>query len=132
MSIFLNKWGGFCDSITGVIILFLHLGGDTVILTKELIAIINLENPVIAASTKEFIKVAEEEGFITDLAEKDAKSCIITNRDVYMSPISSVTLKNRASYVKKISLKKPARTAKAAKAAKSARSDKPAEQAHKN
>jgi len=129
MSIFLNKWGGFCDSITGVIVLFLHLGGDTVILTKELIAIINLENPVIAASTKEFIKVAEEEGFITDLAEKDAKSCIITNRDVYMSPISSVTLKNRASYVKRISLKKPA---KAAKAAKSARLAKPAEQAHKN
>ena len=109
--------------------MFLHLGGDTVILTKELIAIINLENPVIAASTKEFIKVAEEEGFITDLAEKDAKSCIITNRDVYMSPISSVTLKNRASYVKRISLKKPA---KAAKAAKSARLAKPAEQAHKN
>lgn len=129
MSIFLNKWGGFCDSITGVIVLFLHLGGDTVILTKELIAIINLENPVIAASTKEFIKVAEEEGFITDLAEKNAKSCIITNRDVYMSPISSVTLKNRASYVKRISLKKPA---KAAKAAKSARLAKPAEQAHKN
>ena len=101
--------------------MFLHLGGDTVILSKELIAIINLENPVIAASTKEFIKVAEEEGFVTDLAEKDAKSCVITNRDVYMSPISSVTLKNRASFVKKISLKRPARTAKSARSARPVR-----------
>jgi hypothetical protein len=93
-----------------VIVLFLHLGGDTVILTKELIAIINLENPVIAASTKEFIKVADEEGFIKNLSEDDPKSCVVTNRDVYMSPISSVTLKNRANFVKKISIQQPMQT----------------------
>jgi hypothetical protein len=86
--------------------LFLHLGGDKVVLTRELIAIINLESPVIAPSTKEFMKVAEEEGFVTSLAEKDPKSCVITDRDVYMSPISSVTLKNRSGFVEKISIKK--------------------------
>lgn len=95
--------------------MFLHLGGDTVVLTKELIAIINLENPMIAASTKEFIKVAEEEGFVTDLAEEAPKACVITNRDVYMSPISSVTLKNRANFVKKISFKKQPKPARRAR-----------------
>lgn len=78
-----------------MIVLFLHLGGDTVILTKELIAIINLENPVIAASTKEFIKVADEEGFIKNLSEDDPKSCVVTNRDVDVTNLVRDTQESR-------------------------------------
>lgn len=80
--------------------MFLHLGGETVVLTRELVAIINLENALTADSTREFMKVVEEEGFVQDLSEGSPKSCVVTDRYVYLSPISSTTLKKRAGFIK--------------------------------
>ena len=43
--------------------MFLHLGGDTVVSMKDVIAIFDLENTSISKITREFLHVAEEEGF---------------------------------------------------------------------
>ncbi|MDK2933577.1 MAG: extracellular matrix regulatory protein [Clostridiales bacterium] len=83
--------------------MFLHLGGDVVVSLKNVIAIMDLETTTISKITKEFLAVAEEEGFIESISEDLPKSFIITEIDkkskIYLSPISSVTLQKRAGYI---------------------------------
>lgn len=76
--------------------MFLHLGGDVVVLKKDVIAILDIRTAQ-AAVTKEFIEIARDEGFIKNIYEKDReKSFVVTTRDIYMSPISCSTLKKRS------------------------------------
>ena len=88
--------------------MFLHIGGDVVIPVKNIIAIFDIETTTISKDTKEFLKIAEEEGFIESISEEDLpKSFIITETEkkskIFLSPISSVTLQKRAGYVNDIS-----------------------------
>lgn len=86
--------------------MFLHIGGDVVIPVKNIIAIFDIESTTISKDTKEFLTIAEEEGFIESISEDLPKSFIITETDkkskIYLSPISSVTLQKRASFVDEI------------------------------
>jgi hypothetical protein len=77
--------------------MFLHLGGDVVVLKKDVIAILDIRTRQTAV-TKEFIETARDEGFIKNIYEKDReKSFVVTTRDIYMSPISCSTLKKRSN-----------------------------------
>jgi hypothetical protein len=87
--------------------LFLHLGGDVVIPSKSIIAILDIDTTTISKDTKEFLKISEEEGFIEAVSQKDLpKTFVITESDkkskIYLSPISSVTLLKRARYMDKL------------------------------
>ena len=86
--------------------MFLHIGGDVVIPTSSIIAIFDMDTTTISKDSKEFIKIAEEEGFISTIMEELPKSFIITEINkkskIYLSPISSVTLLKRAEYVRNI------------------------------
>jgi hypothetical protein len=81
--------------------MFVHLGGDTLINSKRIVAIINTENAMGANSTKEFLKTAQEEGFVQKLND-DFASIVITDKTVYLSPISSQTLKKRAGFIEEL------------------------------
>ncbi|HHY10990.1 MAG TPA: DUF370 domain-containing protein [Firmicutes bacterium] len=73
--------------------MFLHIGGDAVIPVAEIIAVIKLaknQSPL----NSEFLKTAEEEGFVIQL-EKKPISAVITAEKVYLSPISVQTLHKR-------------------------------------
>lgn len=80
--------------------MFLHLGGDTVVALKDVIAIFDLDITSISKITREFLHVAEEEGFVINVSEDLPKSYVLaeTNREsrVYVSPISAATLLKRA------------------------------------
>ena len=80
--------------------MFLHLGGDTVVALKDVIAIFDLDITSISKITREFLHVAEEEGFVINVSEDLPKSYVLaeTNREsrVYVSPISAATLLTRA------------------------------------
>jgi hypothetical protein len=54
-----------------------------------------------ANSTKEFLKTAQEEGFVQKIGENYV-SIIITDKTIYLSPISSQTLKKRASFIEEL------------------------------
>jgi ribosomal protein S8 len=86
---------------------FLHIGGDKVILLKNIIAIMDMDITTISKDTREFLKIAEEEGFIDSISYDLPKSFIITETDkkskIYLSPISSSTLQKRAGYIRGIS-----------------------------
>ncbi len=87
--------------------MFLHIGGDVVIPIKNVIAIMDIDTTTISKDTREFLKVAEEEGFVVSISEDLPKSFIITETDkkskIYLSPISSVTLQKRSKYITEIS-----------------------------
>ncbi|NLI14097.1 extracellular matrix regulator RemB [Pelotomaculum propionicicum] len=76
--------------------MFLHLGGDVVVSKEDIIAILDVRTRQ-APITREFIEIARDEGFIKNIYDQEKeKSFVITTRDIYMSPISCVTLKKRA------------------------------------
>ncbi len=86
--------------------MFLHIGGDIVIPVKDVIAIMDIDTTTISKDTREFLKIAEEEGFIKSISDDLPKSFVITEMDkksiIYLSPISSVTLKKRSQYISEI------------------------------
>jgi ribosomal protein S8 len=87
--------------------MFLHIGGDVVIPMKNVIAILDMESTTLSKDTKNFLRVAEEEGFIEAISVDLPKTFIITEMDkkskIYLSPISSVTLQKRSAYIESIS-----------------------------
>lgn len=82
--------------------MFVHIGGDIVIRTKEIISINDIDTTS-SDATKEFLDIAKEEGFIEDISGGEPKSFIIINKDnqqkIYLSPISSLTIKKRANFL---------------------------------
>ncbi|NLM42576.1 MAG: DUF370 domain-containing protein [Clostridiales bacterium] len=89
--------------------MFIHLGGDVVVPAKDIIAIMDVKSSGISHKTKEFLKTADDEGFIVKISQDEPKSFILTERDnktvIYLSPISSVTLFKRSNFLDDVSLK---------------------------
>ncbi len=82
--------------------MFIHLGGDVMVQSKEVIAIFDVKMNYSSDSTKEFLDVADEEGFVVVIDENETKSFVVTTRKVFYSPISSLTLKKRAGFVSEL------------------------------
>lgn len=84
--------------------MFLHLGGDTVISQKDIIAIFDLDITSISKITREFLHVAEDEGFVVNVSEDLPKSYVLAEINnesrVFVSPISAATLLKRANNFK--------------------------------
>lgn len=79
--------------------MFLHLGGDVMVLKKDIIAILDIKIKQ-SIATKEFLEIAKDEEFIKEIySEEKEKSFVITNKEIYLSPISCNTLKKRSNNV---------------------------------
>jgi hypothetical protein len=87
-------------------VMFLHIGGDVVLPLRNIIAIMDIETTTISKDSKDFLKIAEEEGFIESISQDLPKSFIITEIDkkskIYLSPISSITLQKRSGFINEI------------------------------
>ena len=77
--------------------MFLHLGADTVIPVRDVIAITDYQSSR-SDINDEFIQTMREEQIIVDVSENNPKSFVITDKIVYLSAISALTLKKRSSY----------------------------------
>ena len=75
--------------------MFLHLGADMVVPLRDVIAITDLKSAK-SGINKEFLNKMQDEKKIIDISENNAKSFVITNKKVYLSAISSLTLHKRA------------------------------------
>jgi len=78
--------------------MFLHLGGDIVVPKEEVIAIMNTQMMKKTEVNREFMQLAENDGFIEPIAA-NAKALVITTKKIFLSPISSMTLKKRSDDV---------------------------------
>lgn len=76
--------------------MFLHLGADIVIPLRDVIAITDFKSGK-SGINQEFLDKMQDDKQVIDVSEKNAKSFIITNKIVYLSAISSLTLKKRAN-----------------------------------
>ncbi|MBE7009979.1 MAG: DUF370 domain-containing protein [Ruminococcaceae bacterium] len=80
--------------------MFLHLGADVVVNMKDVIAILDLDVTSTSKITREFLRVAEDEGFVVNVSDDLPKSFVITEIDkesrVFVSPISTATLLKRS------------------------------------
>ena len=79
--------------------MYLHLGCDTVVNTKDIISILDLESTSISKYSKEFLKIVEEEGFVRNVSEEIPKSFVICEEKgqsvVYITNISTKALAGR-------------------------------------
>lgn len=78
--------------------MFLHLGADTVIPLSEVIAITDLKT-VRSSNNRIFLNRMREKKQVIDISLNNPKSFVVTEKVVYLSAISSITLKKRAGSI---------------------------------
>lgn len=87
--------------IKGGVRMFLHLGENVVVPIKDIIGIFNLQTTMYSSDTIQFLRMAEEDGFVERITEEQPKSFVIAEVDkmskIYLSPISSSTLTKRTT-----------------------------------
>ena len=80
--------------------MYLHLGGDTVVLIRSILAICDLDNASYSRHTRDYLRRAEQEGRVVNAAEDLPKSFVVAGKDgretVYLSQLNSATLLRRA------------------------------------
>ena len=81
--------------------MFLHLGENVVVPIKDVIGIFDLQTTMYSSDTIQFLRMAEEVGFVERITDEQPKSFVIAEVDkmskVYLSPISSSTLTKRTN-----------------------------------
>lgn len=76
--------------------MYLHLGVDCMVKNSEIIAIFNLNHPQ-SLVYDEYVKKYGERYHIVDASGGEGYySCVLTSDTMYLSSISSITLKKRA------------------------------------
>lgn len=82
--------------------MFVHLGGDIVIRSKDIIAILDRQVRETSETTDDFLSFYEQSKEVEEIVKEMTKSIVITTNQIYYSPISSTTLKRRALFVSEI------------------------------
>lgn len=79
--------------------MYLHLGGDVVILKKNILGIFDLDTATISKHTKNYLALAEKEGRVINVSYELPKSFVVCVDNgevkVYISQISPQTLSKR-------------------------------------
>ena len=76
--------------------MYIHLGGEKIIRSTELVAIFDVSIEKSSRISKQFVNAARENKVVETIGEEEAKSIVVTKSVVYYSPISSATLKKRS------------------------------------
>lgn len=83
--------------------MFLHLGENVVVPIKDIIGIFDIETTMYSADTSQFLRMAEEDGFVERITKEPPKSFVIAEVDkkskIFLSPISSATLSKRSEVI---------------------------------
>ncbi|MNP54101.1 hypothetical protein D3C76_1486310 [compost metagenome] len=77
--------------------MYIHLGGEKVIRSSELVAIFDISIEKSSKISKQFVSHAIKDKNVLRIGEEEAKSIVVTESMVYYSPISSATLKKKTS-----------------------------------
>ena len=86
--------------------MFLHLGQDTVVRTDEIVGIFDIETTSVGKITRQFLARAEEELRITNVSQDLPQSFVVCldqgGMRVYISQISTATLRRRAGFIEEL------------------------------
>ena len=89
--------------------MYLHLGGDKVVKSKDIIGIFDMDTSTVSKNTREYLKKSEKSGEVVTVSYDLPKSFIVVQekkskkKTVYISQISSQTL-NKRNVLKNIDL----------------------------
>ena len=85
--------------------MYMHLGNEVSIRTRDLIGIFDLDITTVSKDTRDFLRLCEENDMVTNVSSDLPKSFVLCRYNgeaqVFISAISSVTLRKRASYPEK-------------------------------
>ena len=82
--------------------MYLHLGQDYVVHTRDIIGIFDIDTSSVAKHTRAFLRHAEEEGAVVTLSDELPKSFVVADfpdDTVFISPISARTLQRRCERI---------------------------------
>lgn len=79
--------------------MYLHLGQDTIVNTKNIVGIFDMDTSTVGKPTREFLNKAQKSGNVINVSFELPKSYVILNENgkltVYISQLSSMTLEKR-------------------------------------
>ena len=80
--------------------MYLHLGGDTVVATGDILGIFDLDNASWSKHTRAFLRRVQQEGRVINVTDDLPRSMVLCRihgeERVYISLLSSATLMKRA------------------------------------
>lgn len=76
--------------------MFLHLGEDTVVNSKEIIGIFDMDTSTVSKVTRDFLNKAEKNKKIVYVNYELPKSFVVTRNKIYVSPLNATTLLKRS------------------------------------
>ncbi|MDD4699328.1 MAG: DUF370 domain-containing protein [Oscillospiraceae bacterium] len=83
--------------------MYIHLGQETVVWSKDVIGIFDLDTSTVSKHTRNFLSKAEKNGEVINVTYELPKSFILCNSSnknrVYISQISTSTLQRRADFI---------------------------------
>ena len=87
--------------------MYLHLGQDVVVRTEEIIGIFDMDNATVSRASKRYLAMAEKAGRVVNITGELPKTFVVcSGRDgkvtVYISQISSATLRKRTGFIDNI------------------------------
>lgn len=75
--------------------MYVHIGEDTLVRSEAIITIISKESAASSPEIEAFL--SKNAGKIQDISKGNYKSLVITNQAIYLSSLSSGTLRKRTS-----------------------------------
>lgn len=75
--------------------MYIHIGGGNAVYIGDIIGIMDIENTSTSRVTREFLRKKEEEGKIITTSFDLPKSFVITEKYVYITPVTAQTLEKR-------------------------------------
>lgn len=87
--------------------MYLHLGQDVVVRTEEIVGIFDMDNATVSRASKRYLAMAEKAGRVVNVTSELPKTFVVcSGRDgkvtVYISQISSATLRKRTGFIDNI------------------------------
>ena len=75
--------------------MFLFLGGDMTVLSKDVVGIFDIEECSVSRVTAEFLNSSQKKGRVVNVSEEMPKSFIVTTDKTYISNVSCHTINRR-------------------------------------
>ncbi len=83
--------------------MYIHLGNNIMLPTNEIVGIFDLENSTISKRTRDFLNKAEKNGKVITVSYDLPRSFVVAEKNgeikIYISQISSSTLRRRTGYI---------------------------------
>ena len=89
-----------------VIYLFLHIGNDVVVRSRDVIGVFDMDNTTISSKSRAFLSETQKKNEVINICDDLPKSYILTNfedkNSLYISSVSTQTISKRANSNKDI------------------------------